>query len=67
MRSTRTTLLWPVLLAALLVTGAVPQGQSVPAVPSSSPAVPPPLPSGPAPDLDLVFTAEVAGYVEPCG
>jgi hypothetical protein len=25
------------------------------------------LPAGAAPDLDLVFTAQVAGYVEPCG
>ena len=36
--------------------------------PASPPSVaPPPLPAGPAPDLSLVFTAEVAGYVEPCG
>jgi hypothetical protein len=27
----------------------------------------PPLPAGPAPDLDLVFTAQVAGWLEPCG
>jgi len=31
------------------------------------PGVPPPLPTGPAPDLDLVFTDQVIGYVEPCG
>jgi len=28
---------------------------------------PPPLAEGPAPDLDLVFTAQVIGWVEPCG
>jgi hypothetical protein len=27
----------------------------------------PPLPAGPPPDLDLVFTAQVAGWLEPCG
>ena len=27
----------------------------------------PPLVEGPAPDLDLVFTAQVVGWVEPCG
>jgi len=43
------------------------QDQSVPAAPAPGSAMPPPLPSGPAPDLDLVFTAEVVGYVEPCG
>ncbi len=29
--------------------------------------VPPPLPAGPAPDLNLVFTAQVTGWIEPCG
>ncbi len=29
--------------------------------------IPPPLPAGPAPDLDLVFTSQVAGWIEPCG
>ena len=33
---------------------------------------PPPEPvaqvaGGPAPDLDLLFTAQVAGWIEPCG
>lgn len=28
---------------------------------------PPPLPVGPAPDLAIVFTAQVVGYIEPCG
>ena len=27
----------------------------------------PPLPTGAIPDLDLLFTAEVAGWIEPCG
>ena len=43
------------------------QGQSIPADAGAATALPPPLPPGPAPDLDLVFTAEVSGYVEPCG
>jgi hypothetical protein len=30
-------------------------------------SVPPPLPPGPAPDLDLVFTNHVVGWIEPCG
>jgi len=30
-------------------------------------ALPPPLAAGPAADLDLVFTAQVAGWLEPCG
>jgi len=33
----------------------------------AAPVVPPPLAAGPAPDLDLLFTAQVAGWVEPCG
>lgn len=33
----------------------------------AKPAAPPPLPAGPAPDLALVFTDQVVGYVEPCG
>jgi hypothetical protein len=31
------------------------------------PTLPPPLASGPIPDLDLLFTAQVAGWIEPCG
>jgi hypothetical protein len=62
----------PVALALAVVAviagpPAAPQEQSVPATPGSPAALPPPLATGPAPDLDLVFTAEVAGYVEPCG
>jgi hypothetical protein len=30
-------------------------------------SLPPPLASGPAPDLDLAFTAQVIGWIEPCG
>jgi hypothetical protein len=41
-----------------------PQEPSPPAV---APGTPPPLPAGPAADLDLVFTAQVIGWVEPCG
>lgn len=29
--------------------------------------LPPPLASGPVPDLDLAFTAQVIGWIEPCG
>ena len=34
---------------------------------ASPQALPPPLVEGPAPDLDLVFTAQVIGWIEPCG
>lgn len=44
------------LLIATLGGNAVPQ-----------PARPPLLPAGPAPDLSLVFTSQVVGWVEPCG
>ncbi len=40
-------------------------GMSAPA--PTPPALPSPLPAGPAPDLDLVFTNQVAGWIEPCG
>jgi hypothetical protein len=33
----------------------------------AEPVVPPPLPLGNAPDLDLVFSAQVVGWIEPCG
>ncbi|HKN46750.1 MAG TPA: hypothetical protein VJ144_02160 [Candidatus Polarisedimenticolia bacterium] len=44
------------------------EGLSVPApaVPAA-PQVPPPLPQGSAADLDLVFTNQVIGWIEPCG
>ncbi len=32
-----------------------------------SPGIRPPLDTGPAPDLNLVFTAQVRGWIEPCG
>ena len=38
------------------------EGISLPA-----PTMPPPLAPGPAPDLDLVFTSHVIGWIEPCG
>src|SRR5262245_31719397 len=31
------------------------------------PPTPPPLQTGPVPDLDLISSAQVAGWVEPCG
>ncbi|HEU4401184.1 MAG TPA: hypothetical protein VFT43_03695 [Candidatus Polarisedimenticolia bacterium] len=40
---------------------------AAPTVVPEAPSLPPPLPAGPAPDLDLVFTAQVAGWIEPCG
>ncbi len=35
--------------------------------PAGGQSVPPPLPAGPAPDLDIVVTAQVAGWIDPCG
>jgi hypothetical protein len=40
------------------------QGMSLPA---GAPQAAPPLPGGTAPDLDLVVTSQVAGWIEPCG
>lgn len=69
----------PAALAALLALPLLGAGPAAPAPPAgpSPPAqgqsVPPaaqPLPTiagGPAPDLDLVFTAQVTGWIEPCG
>ena len=59
-------LLLPVAACAALLAG----GTDAPAVGapmSTSRTVDPPLPLGPTPDLDLLFTAQVAGWVEPCG
>ena len=53
-------------LALLSGPHALPQGLSVPANPNQ-PTAAPPLATGPAPDLDLVFTSQVVGYIEPCG
>ena len=65
MRSSR----WVVGLFLLIAAAAVaaPQESSIPAIAPKPAAVDPPLPPGPAPDLNLVFTGQVAGYVEPCG
>ena len=55
------------LLALAAGLGAAPQDRPLPGAPSRPAVEPPPLPTGPAPDLNLVFTGEVVGYVEPCG
>ncbi len=44
-----------------------PPGAGLSVAVPAKPASPPPLPAGPAPDLALVFTDQVVGYVEPCG
>ena len=54
------------VLAALGVANARPAG--VPAPAGSDPADSGPLVApGPAPDLVLLYTGNVVGYVEPCG
>jgi len=55
------------LFGALVIAAAPgdPQAISMPA--DAVPATSAPIPGGPAPDLDLVFTAQVIGWIEPCG
>jgi hypothetical protein len=36
-------------------------------LPVAMPTLPPPLASGPIPDLELLFTSQVVGWIEPCG
>jgi len=72
-------LLSSVLIAAVLATaragdrqGTAPAAPAMPgaglSVPTPEPVkAPPPLAPGPAPDLDLVFTSHVIGWIEPCG
>jgi hypothetical protein len=43
--------------------GAAPEASQSVAMPTLSP----PLAAGPIPDLDLLFTSQVAGWIEPCG
>lgn len=60
------SLLLPVAAcAAILAAGT--DAPAVEAPMSTARTVDPPLPLGPTPDLDLLFTAQVAGWVEPCG
>lgn len=54
-------------LALLAEPGALPQEVSLPANPNQPDAAAPPLATGLAPDLNLVFTDQVVGYIEPCG
>jgi hypothetical protein len=42
-------------------------GPAQPVVPPAITAFPPPLAEGPPPDLGIAFTAQVIGWVEPCG
>lgn len=58
-----------IFVAVAAVTGALagPAEGPSPSIPARQGVADPPLPGGPAPDLDLVFTAQVDGYVEPCG
>ena len=77
----RTPLLVKALVAATALAGggiwlagaeqnvppAPPAGAGIPAGASATIVTPPPLPMGPAPDLAIVFTAQVVGFIEPCG
>jgi hypothetical protein len=74
--------LWAGLLACgfAVLTAVLSQAQAPPpgvpprpgVIPNLPPQPAPPEPvalvaGGPAPDLDLLFTAQVAGWIEPCG
>jgi hypothetical protein len=52
-------------VAALLLGGA--DAPAVEAPMSTARPLEVPLAPGPTPDLDLLFTAQVAGWIEPCG
>ncbi len=52
-------------VAALLLGGA--DTPAVEAPMSTARPLEAPLLPGPTPDLDLLFTAQVAGWIEPCG
>ena len=58
---------------ALPLLGATPATPPAPAPPPQGLSLPqaaqpqPTLAGGPAPDLDLLYTAQVAGWIEPCG
>lgn len=58
-------------LAALPASVVARDGQAgaPPEAPQSvaTPTQDPPLASGPVPDLELLFTSQVAGWIEPCG
>ena len=59
-----------VALAAVAGRGAgAAEGQTpAPEAPVSVPTqLPPPLAPGPVADLDLLFTSQVVGWIEPCG
>jgi hypothetical protein len=68
--------LWLALMAAGLglaalaapVPGPAPRPSSVPSTTAQGTASAAPLvPEGPAPDLAILYTGNVVGYVEPCG
>jgi hypothetical protein len=67
-------LVCPALLPAVLLQAQAPPGVGPRpgVIPNLPPQPAPPEPvalvaGGPAPDLDLLFTAQVAGWIEPCG
>ena len=53
--------------AALAFIGSAGAQQPISVAVPPTPPEPPPLQTGPVPDLDLIFSAQVAGWVEPCG
>jgi hypothetical protein len=58
--------LLPIAAVAAIVLG----GADAPAVEAPMSTAKPleaPLAPGPTPDLDLLFTSQVAGWIEPCG
>jgi len=66
---------WRWLIPAALLCAGLAAAQNAPSAPPAPPAVPKSLDvpdgalvaAGKAPEVDILFTGDVIGYIEPCG